>query len=485
MHITFVNLSKFVSRKVTITVIYCIDLVVLMIYNCTINRGKEVVVLARKIRIISLCALLLILAATFTALYIVDSTKVDTVSSLKVAEEGKTDNCTLQWKHVSGADGYKIYVFDEEKNDFIQLVSVDNGKTTKQVIKELTPSTVYRFKISAFKLFMGQEYDGELSHEITAYTAPSQPEIEVRSAAPGNMTVEWKADASADYYQLEYDKSDGFSNDTTESKDVPSKRNSAVIDSLEEKQTYYVRVRGCLQVNGDDVFGEWSDVKNVKINETQRMTGIDKDKPMVALTFDDGPAFNGATERILDTLEKYGARATFFMVGSRINDSTKEYLKREIELGCELGNHTYDHSNYGKKVTASDVSKCSDAIYKAVGEYPTAFRCPGGIISKTMRHEAKKEGMVIAYWSVDTEDWKSKNAAKILSAAKSHVYDGSIILMHDIYSTTADAVEKLVPYLVEEGYQIVTVSELIQAKTGKAPEAGEQYVDAKTINNNT
>lgn len=429
--------------------------------------------------------MLLIFAATFTALYIVDSTQVDTVTSMKVAEQGKTDNCTLQWKHVSGADGYKIYVFDNEKKDFVPFVTVDDGKTVKQVVKDLTPSTVYRFRMLAYKLFMGKEYDGELSHEITAYTTPSKPDIEARSASPGNMTVEWKSDTSASYYQMEYDKSGEFSKDGTEEKDIPTKRSSAVVDSLEEKQTYYVRVRGCLQVNGDDVFGEWSDIKNVKIAETQSMKNIDKDKPIVALSFDDGPAFNGATGRILDTLEKYGARATFFMVGSRINNSTKKYLKRELELGCELGNHTYDHSAYGKKVTASNVSKCSDAIYKAVGEYPTAFRCPGGIISKTMRHEAKKEGMVIAYWSVDTEDWKSKNEAKILSAAKSQVYDGSIILMHDIYSTTADAVEKLVPYLISKGYQIVTVSELIQAKTGKAPEAGEQYVDATTINNNT
>lgn len=441
--------------------------------------------MARKIRIISLCALLLILAATFTAIYIVDSTDVDTVTSFKVAEEGKTDNCTLQWKHVSGADGYKIFIFDNEKNDFVPYASVDNGKTNKQVIKDLAPSTIYRFRMLAYKLFMGKEYDGELSHEITAYTVPSKPEIEVRSASPGNMTVEWKSDASASYYQMEYGKNENFSKDSTEAKDVPTKRSSSVVDSLEEQQNYYVRVRGCLQVNGDDVYGEWSDVKNIKIAETQRMKDIDKDKPMVALSFDDGPAFNGSTGRILDTLEKYGARATFFMVGSRINDSTEKYLKRELELGCELGNHTYDHSNYGKKVTASDVSKCSDAVYKAVGEYPTAFRCPGGIISKTMRHEAKKEGMVIAYWSVDTEDWKSKNASKILSTAKSHVYDGCIILMHDIYSTTADAVEKLVPYLIEKGYQVVTVSELIQAKTGKAPQAGEQYVDATTINNNT
>ena len=206
--------------------------------------------------------------------------------------------------------------------------------------------------------------------------------------------------------------------------------------------------------------------------------------PMVALTFDDGP-YSPVTGRILDVLEKYGARATFFMVGTRINDNTKKYLKRELELGCELGNHTYNHDHYGKTVTEADVVKCSDAVYKACGKRPTAFRCPGGNMSSVMQNTAKKEGMIIAYWSVDTEDWKSRNPAQIISQAEHGAYDGSIILMHDIYSSTADAVEKIVPALVKKGYQIVTVSEMIQAKTGKAPQAGQQYIDYKTINNNT
>lgn len=93
--------------------------------------------------------------------------------------------------------------------------------------------------------------------------------------------------------------------------------------------------------------------------------------------------------------------------------------------------------------------------------------------------------MIIAYWSVDTEDWKSRNPAQIISRAEHGAYDGSIILMHDIYGSTADAVEKIVPALVKKGYQIVTVSEMIQAKTGKAPQAGQQYIDYKTINNDT
>ena len=86
------------------------------------------------------------------------------------------------------------------------------------------------------------------------------------------------------------------------------------------------------------------------------------EKKFVALTFDDGPAFDGSTGRILDVLEKYGARATFFMVGTRINDNTKKYLKRELELGCELGNHTNNHDHYGKTETDTQDEKCSEAV---------------------------------------------------------------------------------------------------------------------------
>ena len=109
----------------------------------------------------------------------------------------------------------------------------------------------------------------------------------------------------------------------------------------------------------------------------------------------------------------------------------------------------------------------------------------GGIVTPTIRKECKKEGMALAYWSVDTEDWRSKDKDKIYKNIIKYAYDGSIVLMHDIYPSTADAVEKVVPELIAKGYQIVTVSELIAAKTGENPKPGNQYVDYKTINNNT
>lgn len=442
--------------------------------------------MVKKVRTAALFIIIAILAATFSAIYVIQSKTVAPVDKLQIIEEGNPSSCTLKWNRVSGADGYHIYAFNPQTNQFEKLKSVEDGKAKEFDLQDLAPSTIYRFRMQAYKIFRDKEYDSELSEEITAYTVPEKPELSAFSTSAGCMTAHWAANANASFYELQYSQDADFPENSTNSLQLAATENSTTVEQLTEKSTYNVRVRGCLKVKNNNTYGAWSDVQNVKIAETQRMSDkIDTDKPMVALTFDDGPAFNGATGRILDTLEKYGARATFFMVGSRINGNTKKYLKREVELGCELGNHTHNHDHYGRAVTAADISKCSKAVYKATGKYPTSFRCPGGAISSVMRKEAKKEGMLIAYWSVDTEDWKSKNPEKIVKTAKKGAYDGCIILMHDIYTTTADAVEKLVPVLIEEGYQLVTVSEMIQAKTGKAPKVGQQYVDYKTINNDT
>jgi peptidoglycan/xylan/chitin deacetylase (PgdA/CDA1 family) len=93
--------------------------------------------------------------------------------------------------------------------------------------------------------------------------------------------------------------------------------------------------------------------------------------------------------------------------------------------------------------------------------------------------------MPLAYWSVDTKDWKTQNAEAIYKTVMNSAYDGAIILMHDIYPSTAAAMEGIVPDLIDRGYRLVTVSELLRAKNGKPPSPGEQYSDAFTINNAT
>ena len=202
---------------------------------------------------------------------------------------------------------------------------------------------------------------------------------------------------------------------------------------------------------------------------------LDPDKPMVALTFDDGP-YTPVTSKILKILKKYDARATFFVVGSRV-PQYKDMVKQAYEQGNEIATHTYNHANLtklSKKGIKSELNKSKKAIKDVIGCSFSTLRPPGGSINDTMRSVIK---VPMIYWSVDTEDWKSRNAKSVLSECKV-IQDGDIVLMHDLYPSTADAVKKLVPRLVKEGYQLVTVDELFHYKGIKA-EGGTVYYSGK------
>ncbi len=201
---------------------------------------------------------------------------------------------------------------------------------------------------------------------------------------------------------------------------------------------------------------------------------IDPDKPMVALTYDDGPGDKSESD-ILDCLEKNGAVATFFYVGSRVS-SGSDKISRALELGCEIGNHTWSHpmlTTLKAKKVKKEVNDTNEAIKKACGQYPTVLRPSYGDINEKV---AKETGMPVILWSVDTLDWKTRNAGKIFKSIKSvKDLDGKIILMHSIHQETADATKKIIPWLNKNGYQTVTVSELVKYKTGSEIKQGKIY----------
>lgn len=189
---------------------------------------------------------------------------------------------------------------------------------------------------------------------------------------------------------------------------------------------------------------------------------IDPSLPMVALTFDDGPG--GYTNDILDTLETYNARATFFVIGRNINDETALVIQRAVSTGCEIGNHTYDHSDLTKDTPEqfqTAVQQGNDRIYAAVGYYPRWLRPPYGAFDDNVQRHV---GMGLAYWSIDTKDWKTRDTAATVTAVLQTVEDGDVILMHDIYPETAAAAAQIVPSLVQQGYQLVTLSEMTDAR---------------------
>lgn len=187
-------------------------------------------------------------------------------------------------------------------------------------------------------------------------------------------------------------------------------------------------------------------------------SGIDPSRPMVALTYDDGP-YSPVTLRILDALEAVNGRATFFVVGNRVAGCAS-VIRRANVMGCQIGNHTWDHTLLTGLPAAEitgEVERCSDAVAEVIGRPTVLVRPVGGMVDTAVR-DAIDTPMIL--WSVDTKDWETQDAAKTCDAVIGHVQDGDIILMHDLYPATAEASERIIPELVRQGFQLVTVEEL-------------------------
>ena len=181
------------------------------------------------------------------------------------------------------------------------------------------------------------------------------------------------------------------------------------------------------------------------------------------------------SDQTVYVLEKYDAHATFFVLGTNVERYPDE-IKRMHKIGCEVGNHSYDHEDLSKlkKVgLKKQLNATNQMVQSITGQGVALMRPPYGAISTTMKKQLKQP-MIL--WNIDTLDWKTRNAKKTMKAVMKDVKDGDIILMHDIHSETIDAAVKLIPKLQEKGYQLVTVSEMAAAK-GIQLEAGERYTD--------
>ena len=178
----------------------------------------------------------------------------------------------------------------------------------------------------------------------------------------------------------------------------------------------------------------------------------------VALTFDDGPHPKN-TLKIIELLNKYEAKATFFMLGNRV-DFYPEVARKVADEGHELGNHTWNHkdlSTLSKEEGIQEIERTNDAIKSATGRESTVFRPPYGAINKQVQSSIASPTIL---WTIDTLDWKSHNPDQIVKIVEENVKDGSIILMHDIHETSVEAIEPMLKYLKTEGYECVRVSEL-------------------------
>ena len=182
---------------------------------------------------------------------------------------------------------------------------------------------------------------------------------------------------------------------------------------------------------------------------------------VIALTFDDGPG--PYTAHLLDILDQYGAKATFFLIGSKVSGQAS--VVRSIQArGHQLGNHSWSHPELNKvsaEQLASEIDQTNNAIKQAVGTKPNIIRPPYGAFNRAVLEQFRQRGMSAIVWSVDTRDWADRNSEIVCSRAVAGARNGAVILMHDIHQTSVNAVPCILNSLKQQGYSFVTVQNLI------------------------
>lgn len=199
---------------------------------------------------------------------------------------------------------------------------------------------------------------------------------------------------------------------------------------------------------------------------------------LMAITFDDGPSKH--TETLLNELKKRDIKVTFFVVGERL-DEFSDMLVREYKEGHEIGSHTWNHlnlANADSTTALENLQRTEDKVNEILGlDIGTLIiRPPYGSVNDTVRSYVDAP---LILWSIDTLDWKSRNAESVKERIITQADDGAIILLHDLYDTSVAGAIAAIDELEKEGYTFVTVSELFRRK-GQALEAGVTYTNAES-----
>lgn len=198
------------------------------------------------------------------------------------------------------------------------------------------------------------------------------------------------------------------------------------------------------------------------------------ERPVVALTFDDGPR-RSTTTQLLDGLAQRGVTATFFLIGEQV-EGNEDIIRRMDAEGHQLGVHTWDHvqlTGLGPRDFYAQVERTRSLLAQTVGRESFALRPPYGMVDNGVK---KRSGAPIILWSIDPTDWDDKNTQRVVAEVAAQAGDGDIILLHDIYPTSVEAALQIVDILHARGFLFVTVEELASQRH-VALEPGETYCD--------
>lgn len=222
------------------------------------------------------------------------------------------------------------------------------------------------------------------------------------------------------------------------------------------KTTYLEKIKGTLSLHPERISNIMKLVKQESDDDEL------KDKKLIAITFDDGPN-DKLTPQLLDILDNYNVKATFYMLGSRAT-YYPEIVQEVAKRGHQIGSHTEDHKDLTKLSETEiqeQINKTDEAIKKVTGTIPTTIRPPYGAYNDIVLKNANRP---IVLWSIDTLDWKSLNADTVYQTVMQSIEDGDVILLHDIHKTSIEAADKMIGELKKQGYEFVTVDQLIRLR---------------------
>ena len=237
---------------------------------------------------------------------------------------------------------------------------------------------------------------------------------------------------------------------------------------------------GCLgrpqKYIGHSVLGGFSKVSQKSFSRVLFHPDLQQ-KPMIALTFDDGPKA-GVTDWLLDELEKRNVKVTFFLIGSQADlPENREIIRRMAEDGHQIGCHTYHHvqmTTLSENQQKQEILQWYQVVSGIIGDFSYVLRPPYGCVNNAV---CRSLNVPVILWSVDTEDWTGKSAGEIADYVISEAKDGDIILLHDIFEESVQGAVMALDDLMRRGYTFVTVNDLL-ADRGIAIQSGKVYRQA-------
>ncbi len=367
----------------------------------------------------------------------------------------KASKVKLTWAAVENAESYTIYKSTKQTKGYKKLATVKKLSYSDGKVKK---GVSYYYKIRANHKV--GTYSSGKSEVLAVHLAPSTPQG-IGYYTKKKVKVSWdKVEGATAYEIYKKDKNGKYCLMATTEKLYSWDKN------VKKGKRYYYKVVALRQIADVEKKSGYSQPISVYT------ASVDPKKKMVALTYDDGPG--PYTKEIVKSLKENDSRATFFVLGSRI-DAYKSALKSADKIGCEIGNHTYSHlalAGCSQATIQSEIEKTDKKIKKVIGKQPTLMRPPYGSVNSTVKNSA---GKPMILWSVDTLDWKDRNSSRIANEVVGTVKDGDIVLMHDIHKTTKTASLSLIPKLRKKGYQLVTVSELAQYRKYKLKKGQTYY----------